>query len=249
MTQLLPPLAISGYRVPSTDFSLVSRMLQQQVVSSMLGLTPSYQPDQLILQSPSALFGQVPTAPLTGTSLISPFTRAGDQLKTLGQKYGVPYGGESLDKYQKTVAEAIIAQKAVGYGVPLSVALGVAGNESGRKMWSNLDKGTVTQGKNIRDGVLLSTDWGVMQINDKAHAKAFPRAKYDMEYNIDYGLKFLARQRESIQGSLGLGFGDWDRTIASYNLGHNPQTTRSYQIANRYVSGVYRNRPTNQNYA
>lgn len=249
MVQTLPPLTYSGYGVTPTDFGQISRLLQNRAVGSMLGLTPSYQPDQLTLQSPAALFGRSPNLPMGIPSLISPFTKPADQLQTLGKKYGVPYQGQSLTTYQKTVAEAIIAAKAQSYGIPLNVAMGMAGNESGRKMWSNPDKGTVTQGKNIRDGVLLSTDWGVMQINDKAHVKAFPRAKYDMEYNIDYGLKFLARQRNSIQGSLGLGFGDWDRTIASYNLGHNPQTTRSYEIATRYVSGVYRNRTIPQNYA
>ena len=52
------------------------------------------------------------------------------------------------------------------------------------------NSGKLTEGKNVRNGVLSSTDWGAMQINDKAHPKAFPRAKHDLEYNIDYGLNF-----------------------------------------------------------
>lgn len=77
-----------------------------------------------------------------------------------------------------------------------------------------------------------------MQINDKAHPRAFPRAKQDLEYNVDYALSYLARQRERIQGSLNLGLGDWDRTVASYNLGHNPSTERALATAERYVSRV-----------
>jgi hypothetical protein len=196
--------------------------------------------------------GPAPAAPAdrvqlrpTPTAAAAPATLPGislgnaprQQLTALGQKYGVPFNG-NWNTFQKDIIHAIITHKAREHGVPIDIAKGIAGNESNWKMWTDLDKGTVIQGKNIRDGELKSTDWGVMQINDKAHARAFPRAKNDLEYNIEYGIQFLARQRQSIQGSLGLGLGDWDRTVASYNLGHNPRTEKSLQIATRYVSKV-----------
>lgn len=178
---------------------------------------------------------QLQPLPSTNQSGMSPRS----QLTSLGQKYGVSQNsGESYHKFQKRVAKAILTYKAQQYGIPLHVAMGIAGNESNWTMWKDIDSNVVIQGRNVRDGVLKSTDWGVMQINDKAHPRAFPRAKTDMEYNIDYGLKYLSRQRSRIQGSLGLGLGDWDRTVASYNLGHNPKTERSLSIANRYVSHV-----------
>lgn len=175
---------------------------------------------------------EIPTGDFFG-SLKSPR----EQIMNLGMKYNVPFDG-NINKYQSEVIKEALIQKGRQLGIPENVVLGISGNESGWKMWSDVDKGTVVQGKNIRDGVLKSTDWGAMQLNDKANPKAFPRAKYDLEYNIDYALNFLAKRRNKIQGSLGLGFGDWDRTIASYNLGHNPSTSRSYEIANKYVSRV-----------
>ncbi|GIW23163.1 MAG: hypothetical protein KatS3mg068_2170 [Candidatus Sericytochromatia bacterium] len=169
----------------------------------------------------------------TSTNLKSPR----EQIMDLGRKYNVPFDG-NINTYQSKVIKVALVSKARQMGIPENVALGIAGNESEWRMWSDVDKGIVVQGKNIRNGVLKSTDWGVMQINDKAHPKAFPRAKYDLEYNIDYALNLLAKKRINIKGSLGLGFGDWDRTIASYNLGHNPVTKSSYQKANKYVSKV-----------
>ena len=187
--------------------------------------------DRLALASPAALFrGLVPTM---GVSFQG--QSPAQQLASLGQKYGVPNRSGDLNKYQSDVIKTIIRVKAAQYGIPEQVALGISGNESGWKMWKNVSTGQLVEGRNVRDGELKSTDWGAMQINDKAHARAFPRVKQDLEYNIDYALSFLARQRQSIRGDLGMGFGDWDRTVASYNLGHNPSSNRDYEIASRYV--------------
>lgn len=153
-----------------------------------------------------------------------------DQIKELGAKYGVPYKGENLNTYQGAVAKAIITQKANQYGIPVNIALAMAKHESGLKMWNFSANGKVIQGKNS-----TSTDWGIMQINDHAHPKAFPNVKQSMEANIDYGLKLLSSLHNKIKGSLGLGFGNWDRTVASYNLGHNPSSVRDYAIAQNYV--------------
>lgn len=159
------------------------------------------------------------------------------QIMELGKKYQIPYSGD-INKYQKEVIKNIIIHKAIQYDIPLNVALGICGNESSWSMWSDPKSGKLEQCKNMRDGALNSSDWGAMQINDKAHPKAFPRAKYDLEYNIEYGLKFLANRSDKASGNLNLGFGNWDRTVASYNLGHNPTSQRDYQIAQNYVSRV-----------
>lgn len=224
---------------PASQLTMVSRLLQAAprpqapIPHASAGNLFGRIGDSL-LASPAALFrGALPTLQLNLTGA-SP----AQQLTALGQKYGVPRGVKSLDAYQSDVIKAIIQVKARQYGIPEQVALGIGGNESGWKMWKNLASGQLVEGRNVRDGVLSSTDWGAMQINDKAHAGAFPRAKQDLEYNIDYALKFLARQRQKIHGDMGLGFGDWDRTVASYNLGHNPSSNRDYQIAANYVGHV-----------
>lgn len=218
------------------------QLIQQQFISHRLGYlpaasNPSAGPDRLELLHPSLLTARAETpVPVPPVS----FTSARQQLQYLAQKYQVPTQGLSPEQLQTVVIQTILRVKAREYGIPEAIALGVAGNESGWKMWTNLDKGTVVEGRNIRDGVLKSSDWGVMQINDKAHGspRVFPRVKYDLEFNIDYGLSFLARQRQTIRGDLGLGLGDWDRTVASYNLGHDPRTAQSLAIARRYVTRV-----------
>jgi len=173
------------------------------------------------------------------TSILADITPT-QQLNYLGQKFNVPFNN-NLDKYQQDVAKAVIKAKAKEYGVPLNIAYGIAGNESGFKMWSDIQKNIPVQGKNKSGGVLRSTDWGVMQINDKAHPNVAEKAKYNMEVNIEYGLKFLAGRRNVAKGNLNLGFGDWDKTIASYNLGHSPSSANDFKIAQNYVSRVKSN--------
>ena len=219
-------------------FSLVSQLLG----ASSLPVRPlpvsrsapaHSQLDRLDLKSPVQLFSAavLPEMDLGGASPVQ-------QLQQLGLKYGVPFRGGDMQAYQRQVIQTVITHKAREKGIPVEIALAIANNESGTKMWKNTSSAELVAGKNIRDGVLKSTDWGAMQINDKAHPRAFPRAKTDLEFNIDYGLSYLARQRTKVKGSLNLGFGDWDRTIASYNLGHSPQTERAHQIAQRYVGHV-----------
>ncbi len=219
-------------------FSLVSRLLdlsRPQSTPAPALLAPVARPalDRLELKTPTQLFAGAVLSSISMTAA-SPL----QQLKQTGQKYGVPFQGGDTQSYQRQVIKAVITHKAREKGIPVEIALAIANNESGSKMWKNPSSAELVAGKNIRDGVLKSTDWGAMQINDKAHPKAFPRAKTDLEYNIDYGLSYLARQRGRVQGSLNLGFGDWDRTIASYNLGHSPKTERAHQIAQNYVGHV-----------
>lgn len=220
----------------------VSQILRQQSLPA--APAPALQQgDRLSLQAPAQLFrqaGSVPVQlPAAPAATAAPLSRQpADQLQALGQKYGVArQAGESLRQYESKVIKAIVRHKAREHGIPERIALGIAANESGFRMWKD-SSGEVLQGRNVRDGVLKSTDWGAMQINDKAHPRAFPRVQHDLEYNIDYGLSYLARQRSRIKGNLGLGLGDWDRTVASYNLGHDPKSANALSIARRYVGKV-----------
>ncbi|MFN8576709.1 MAG: transglycosylase SLT domain-containing protein [Candidatus Sericytochromatia bacterium] len=170
---------------------------------------------------------------LTDNSSLTPI----QQLTKLGQKYNIPFDPD-IKSFQKRVIKALVMHRAMEYGIPMNIALGISGNESSWSMWKDVKSGKLEQCKNMREGALKSSDWGAMQINDKAHSKAFPRVKNDLEYNVEYGLKFLANRHNKIKGDMGLGFGEWDRTIASYNLGHNPSSQRDYEIAQKYVSRV-----------
>lgn len=215
----------------NTSFNLVSQNLT------------SFNNDSISLINPN-IMGSIPTN-ILGSSGVASIGSIPDssrksptqQIMELGKKYKIPYSG-NISTYQQQVIKAVIMHKAIQYDVPLNVALGICGNESSWSMWSNVSSGKLEQCKNIRSGKLSSSDWGAMQINDKAHPEAFPRAKLDLEFNIDYGLRFLSKKNNKVSGDLKLGFGDWDRTIASYNLGHNPTTQKDYEIAKNYVSRV-----------
>lgn len=180
-------------------------------------------------------------------------TLAVQELKKIGEKYQIVFvPGENLDAYQHKVVKAVVIAKAKEHGIPKNVALGMAGLESEMKMWENVEgkNPIVVQGKNFvwrkdknhpsakAKKILTSTDWGVMQINDKAHPEAFPGVKDDLEKNIDYGLTLLSSIRHEVKGSLEYGFGDWDRTIGAYNLGHNPSGKDDHRIARRYILAV-----------
>lgn len=186
-------------------------------------------------QTTQALFSD--TAPVTKAKATKPKApTATETLSAMAEKYGVTIpAGESVAQHQPAIVKAMVIAIAAKHDVPANVALGVSGHESGGwKMWKNVDKGLLVKGVN-----LSSVDWGVMQINDDAHPKAFPKAKKDIEYNIEYGIKFLAEQHKRFSGSLNLGFGDWDKTLAAYNLGHSPSKIELPR-AKQYIKGIKR---------
>jgi len=157
------------------------------------------------------------------------------QLYNLALKYGVKLPkGADMAKYQSQIIREVLAKKAKAMGIPAHIAVGMSGHESGWKMWSNIRTGALIAGRNGSQ----STDWGAMQINDLAHPEAFPKAKRDLEFNLDYGLRYLKGQRSAYKGSLGLGLGDWDRTVSSYNLGHAPRGPVEMRIAGRYIGSI-----------
>ncbi len=164
---------------------------------------------------------------------LSHYSRA-EQLDILSQKYRAEALSES------TVIRASVLRLARRYRVPEEVALGISGHESGGwKMWQQSEQ-DYTSLENVNyapTGQALSSDWGVMQINDQAHPQAFPRAREDMEYNIAFGMQLLATTHNHIRGSLNLGFGEWDRTIAAYHLGHAP-TPEEMAHTRKYISRI-----------
>jgi hypothetical protein len=157
------------------------------------------------------------------------------QLVHWAQTYHLPM--RPIDSLQMRVVRARVMDLAKKHTIPRAVALGVSGQESGGwNMWDNRTLSDVVQNQNpAMSGLLKSSDWGVMQINDLAHPKAFPEARQNMDFNIDYGLKFLSELHKHYKGNLNRGFGDWDITLATYNLGH-PPTANEIHIAYRYLA-------------
>lgn len=145
------------------------------------------------------------------------------QLNRLAWRHHLPLAKVSSETEQRRIIRTVVAHLADRYGVPRRVALGLSGHESGG--WQMWDPATleVIHGDNPAQGQRpASRDWGVMQINDRAHPAAFPRARRELAYNLDYGLRFLAGLHRVYAGDLRLGFGDWDATLAAYHLGHPP---------------------------
>jgi len=168
--------------------------------------------------------------PACGCSKLKPE----QQLHALAEKYHVTWpDGVSAQKEQPIIVRAIVRAEADRQGVPENVALGVSGLESGWKMWWGVKTGHVVKLFNESD---QSTDWGVMQINNRAHPDAFPCANKDLEFNIRYGVAYLAEVHDEFgDGDLHKGFGAWDRTMAVYNQGTLPTGEKRKKIAAQYL--------------
>lgn len=162
------------------------------------------------------------------------------QLEELAQKYNIIIPeGEKIEKHQTEIVKAVVIAKSKEYNIPLAIAMGVSGQESDWTMWRNVSKELPELNRNKNDnGNVISTDWGVMQINDKSHFHVFPKVKKNLEANVEYGLKYLVAQYKVYHGSMGMGFGDWDVAIASYNLGSRPRTVEKVTMGKIYINRV-----------
>lgn len=209
---------------------------QQRFLSRFRFLSPT-------LLALTVIFGasaqQAPLSSLDSNNILSQETLLPDnlsayppaqQLYLLGSKYPQEnlQQADSSRKRQSDLIRSTVRQQAQLYAVPESVALGISGHESGGwTMWprvhKKLSKKALFNRNYARSGEIVSTDWGVMQINDVAHPQAFPRARHDVEYNIAFGMELLAKTHAVYQGDLNMGFGVWDTTIAAYHLGHAPR--------------------------
>ncbi len=161
------------------------------------------------------------------------------QIKALADKYQLTLKGQTLAEQQAKVARFVIKQAARQQGIPADIALALSGYESsGWKMWRKVAAQTPQRNPNIGpSGQLHSTDWGLMQVNDRAHPQAFPQAEQDLVYNVLYGLDYLAELHQSHYGSLNLGFGSWDLTLTAYHLGHIPEADE-IAYASSYVRRI-----------
>lgn len=70
-----------------------------------------------------------------------------------------------------------------------------------------------------------------MQINDYWHPEAFPRAKTDVAFNIEYGAKYLASQYKR--------YGDWHDAVAAYNAGSVKKDASGRYTNQPYVDFVF----------
>lgn len=134
----------------------------------------------------------------------------------------IPPKGTNPD--ERTINE-LLNRAADKYNISRQILKAVALRESNWRMYNS--NGTSVSGRNS-----TSIDWGIMQINDSAHPKAFPRAKYDIVYNIEYGAKYLSKQYRR--------YGNWYDAVAAYNAGSAIRKNREY-INQKYVNFVFAN--------
>lgn len=189
----------------------------------------------LLARSPAARFGPVP-----GPVTLNPFAQVDAplvQMQRLSVKYGVRPQAD-VKAWQKALVTAIITAESRAQGIDPALPLSVAYHESRLQMWSDPRTGKVVHNDNLRNGTLSSTDFGVMQINNKAHARAFPQVANDMEANIRYGVSLLARIDRKYGQDLGLGLGRWDAVYVVYGLGHVPKTDSEWAWS-RKIAGQF----------
>jgi hypothetical protein len=210
---------VVGESAPRLDDGLFGVPL----VSDMLARSPALRP-----------------GPVPGPIALNPFASVDApmvQMQRLSAKYGVCPQAD-VKAWQKALVTAIITAEARAQGISPALPLSVAYHESRLQMWTDPRTGTIVHNDNMRNGSLSSTDFGVMQINNKAHARAFPQVANDMEANIRYGVSLLARIDRKYGQDLGLGLGRWDAVYVVYGLGHLPKTDSEWawsrRIANQF---------------
>ena len=109
-------------------------------------------------------------------------------------------------------------------GIPPVILMGVAKTESN---WTQFDQ----QGKPLRG--CDKQDIGIMQINEVAHPKAFPRAKYDPRYNIEVGAIYLKELYHR--------YGNWPDAVAAYNMGSVKEDRKGHILNQSYIDSVRKN--------
>lgn len=112
----------------------------------------------------------------------------------------------------------MLREAADRHGIPPEILMAIAYKESNWRHYG-------------RDGGVLRgrwspTDQGIMQLNEKAHPKAFPRARTDMQYNIEFGARYLKWQFER--------YNNWNDAIAAYNTGSVQRKKKSGKLVNQY---------------
>lgn len=111
----------------------------------------------------------------------------------------------------------MLSEAADRHGIPREILMAIAYKESN---WRHYDRdGSVLRGR------WSPTDQGIMQISERAHPDAFPRARTDIRYNIEYGARYLKYQYDR--------YGNWEEAVAAYNRG-SVHRRRNKRIVNQY---------------
>lgn len=103
-------------------------------------------------------------------------------------------------------------------GLPTEIGLAIAWTESSMSQYNK--HGKALSGKNKRkDGTVSSTDWGIMQINDKAWGDRydFDRIRSDWKYNVSCGLDIALYSYKKVQHEENIP----RATYCGYNSGSN----------------------------
>jgi hypothetical protein len=228
-------MRLSNFTMPDPVWLRSDRLVIGETAPALDDLWGTPLVSDMLATSPALRSGPVP-----GPLSLSPSSQAEPpmaQLERLSTKYGVRPQAD-LKAWQRDLTRAIITAEARQQGIPPEIPLSVAYHESRMMMWTDPRSGKVVHNDNMRNGQLSSTDFGVMQINNRAHARAFPQVSTDMEANITYGVAMLARINRKYGQDLGMGLGRWDAVYAVYGLGHIPKTDSerawAQRIANQY---------------
>lgn len=129
------------------------------------------------------------------------------------------YKNPSKDEIRKMLTEA--AQR---NGIPPEIVMAIAFKES---EWRQFDN----NGDPLR-GRWSPSDQGIMQINQDAHPAAFPRARTDIVYNIEYGAGYFKE--------LYVRYGTWPEAVSAYNYGSARRDLATKKFMNQqYVDKVY----------
>lgn len=123
----------------------------------------------------------------------------------------------------KETIQSLLLATAQKYDIPPAILMGIAEVESN---WCQYKK----NGRILRGG--CRADQGIMQINEDAHPEAFPRARYDIAYNIEFGARYLRDLHQQYQ--------DWPKAIAAYNLGSYRVNKRGHVVNQVYIDKVHR---------
>jgi peptidoglycan hydrolase-like protein with peptidoglycan-binding domain/uncharacterized membrane-anchored protein YhcB (DUF1043 family) len=137
-----------------------------------------------------------------------------------------------------------IKLRCAAIGLPEDIGLAIAWTESSMTQFNK--DGNTKNNKNYINGIVDSTDWGIMQINDKSWRTVYDidKIKTDWKYNVDCGLNIaLDKYREAIRlGEENIaratysGYNTW-RKIDRYRTENDPRDARFWEI--------YQNKPWN----
>lgn len=104
--------------------------------------------------------------------------------------------------------EHVLEEVAAQEGASADLLKAIAWQETG---WKHFDSGGKVARRENRDpsGRVTSSDWGLMQINDRFHPEAFPAAREDPRANAAYAARYL---RELLRR-----YGDTEKALIRYN--------------------------------